>query len=95
MLQPRLILITLFLILFLLFGMIVVCQLEDNRQYAPVEAPQALPFAVLVQTNLVRQNCPCGFCDPSRGIVVPEHINQIGFDLAVQVSTNYLPIISK
>lgn len=58
-----------------------------------VDASQALPYAVLISTNLVPQNCPCGFCDPSRGIAVPEHINQLGYDLRIEVSTNYLPIV--
>lgn len=50
-------------------------------------------YAVLVSTNLVPQNCSCGFCDPSRGIAVPEHINSIGHDLRIEVSTNYLPVV--
>lgn len=50
-------------------------------------------FAVLVTTNLVSQPCACGFCDPVRGIRVPEHVNQIGYDLKLQVSTNYLPVV--
>ena len=50
-------------------------------------------FAVLVTTNLVSQPCPCGFCNPARGLRVPEHINQIGYDLRIEISTNYLPII--
>ena len=52
-------------------------------------------YAVLVSTNLVPQNCPCGFCDPSRNTAVPEHINSIGHDLRLEVSTNYLPVIYK
>lgn len=51
-------------------------------------------YAVLVSTNLVPQNCSCGTCDPSRGIAVPEHINAIGYDLRIEVSTNYLPIVT-
>ena len=51
-------------------------------------------YAVLVSTNLVPQNCSCGVCDPSRNIAVPEHINSIGHDLRIEVSTNYLPIVS-
>lgn len=52
-------------------------------------------YAVLVSTNIVSQPCPCGFCDPSRNIAVPEHINSIGHDLRIEVSTNYLPIVHK
>lgn len=51
-------------------------------------------YAVLVSTNLVPQNCSCGFCDPSRNIAVPEHINSIGHDLRYEISTNFLPIVS-
>lgn len=46
-----------------------------------------------VVTNLVRVACACGFCDPERGIVVPEHVNAVGYDLAVVVQTNYLPVV--
>ena len=52
-------------------------------------------YAVLVSTNLVPQKCSCGVCDPSRNIAVPEHINSIGHDLRIEVSTNYLPIVHK
>lgn len=51
-------------------------------------------YAVLISTNLVSQPCSCGFCDPSRNIAVPEHINSIGHDLRIVVSTNYLPIVT-
>lgn len=49
--------------------------------------------AVLIQTNLYHRPCPCGFCRPSEGIAVPEHINAIGYDLVYKVSTNYLPLV--
>ena len=49
--------------------------------------------AVLIQTNLCYRPCPCGFCRPSEGIAVPEHINTIGYDLVYKVSTNYLPLV--
>ena len=51
-------------------------------------------YAVLVSTNLVSQPCTCGFCRPEQGIRVPEHINQVGYDLRIEVSTNYLPIVT-
>ena len=60
----------------------------------PSDPPQPTLYALLVTTNLVSQPCTCGFCDPSRGTRVPEHINQIGYDLRLQVSTNFLPIVS-
>ena len=50
-------------------------------------------YAMSVTTNLVPIQCRCGYCDPKRGIRVPEHINQIGYDLAVQVSTSYFPVV--
>ena len=46
-----------------------------------------------VVTNLVRVACRCGVCDAERGIAVPEHMNVVGFDLAVVVQTNYLPVV--
>lgn len=49
--------------------------------------------AMLITTNLVHRPCTCGFCRLSEGIVVPEHVNAIGFDTFVEVSTNYLPIV--
>ena len=49
--------------------------------------------AMLVSTNLVHRPCPCGFCRPSEGISVPEHINALGYDTVMQVSTNYLPVV--
>lgn len=51
------------------------------------------PAAMLITTNLVHRLCPCGFCRPSEGIAVPEHINALGFDTFVEVSTNFLPIV--
>ena len=50
-------------------------------------------YAVQLSTNLVSVPCRCGYCDPSRGIRVPEHINQIGYDLQVVVSTSYYPVV--
>ena len=40
--------------------------------------------AMLISTNLVHRPCSCGFCRPSKGIVVPEHVSlptlkQLGF----------------
>lgn len=55
--------------------------------------PEKTIYAVLITTNIVSQPCPCGFCDNARGIRVPEHIGVIGYDLRVEVSTNYLPVI--
>lgn len=52
-------------------------------------------YAQLVSTNLVRIPCSCGYCRPSEGIAVPEHVNALGFDTILQVSTNYLPIVRK
>lgn len=49
--------------------------------------------AMLITTNLVHRPCSCGFCRPSEGIAVPEHINALGFDTFVEVSTNFLPIV--
>ena len=50
-------------------------------------------YAVHVSTNLVSVPCKCGFCDPERGVRVPEHINQIGYDLKYEVSTSYYPVV--
>ena len=61
--------------------------------------PQAQQFpidevaAVYITTNLVNQECTCGWCDASRGIAIPEHMNRIGYDLRIEVVTNYLPIV--
>ena len=57
-----------------------------------VERPLA---AVLVTTNLVEQACQCGWCHPERGVVVPEHYGRIGYDLRIEVVTNYLPIVTR
>lgn len=51
-------------------------------------------YAQLISTNLVRIPCTCGYCRPSEGIVVPEHLNQIGYDLKVEISTSYYPVVS-
>ena len=50
-------------------------------------------YAVHISTNLVSTPCNCGYCRPSEGIRVPEHINQIGYDLKVVVSTSYYPVV--
>lgn len=65
---------------------------HQTHQFRPSTPRQ---YAVLVTTNLVSQPCPCGVCDPSKGIAVPEHIGVIGYDLRIVVSTNYLPIVSR
>lgn len=49
-------------------------------------------YAIQVTTNLVSVPCNCGFCRPEEGIAVPEHINQIGYDLKYEISTNYFPV---
>lgn len=49
--------------------------------------------AILITTNIVRVACTCGFCNANTGVVVPEHVNSIGHDLQVVVSTNYLPVV--
>lgn len=57
-------------------------------------APQSKRlYAQVISTNLVHVPCPCGFCRPSEGIAVPEHINQLGFDTKLVVSTSYYPIV--
>ena len=65
---------------------------QDKHQHFPDSEPSL--YAVLVSTNLVSQPCPCGFCDYSKGIAVPEHIGVVGCDLRIEVSTNLLPVIS-
>lgn len=50
-------------------------------------------FAILVTTNLVSQPCRCGVCNPEKGIAVPEHIGVVGYDLRVEVATNFLPVV--
>lgn len=57
-------------------------------------SPSSNFAALLVSSNLVYRPCPCGFCKPSEGIAVPEHIGVIGYDLVWSVSTNLLPIVS-
>ena len=85
-------------VLFFLVGGIIQLVRQQTRLYNnATDYPDHLlahSFAVLVSTNLVPQNCSCGFCDPSRGIAVPEHIGVIGYDLRIEVSTNYLPIVT-
>ena len=65
---------------------------QDKQQHFPDSEPSL--YAVLVSTNLVPQPCSCGFCDPSKGVRVPEHTGVVGCDLRIQVSTNLLPVIS-
>ena len=65
-----------------------------DSPYTPSPALSNL-FAVIVSTNLVRVPCTCGYCRPSEGIAVPEHVNALGYDTVLQVSTNYLPIVRK
>ena len=48
----------------------------------------------VVTTNLVSVPCKCGFCRPNEGIRVPEHINQIGYDLEYQITTSRYPVVS-
>ena len=47
----------------------------------------------VVTTNLVSVPCKCGYCRPEEGIRVPEHINQLGYDLELRIETNYLHVI--
>ena len=54
--------------------------------------------AVLIITNLIYHPCsggtPGGNCEwCHNGIVVPEHMNRIGYDMDYVVKTQYLPII--
>ena len=51
-------------------------------------------LAEIVSTNLVSVPCKCGFCRPNEGIRVPEHINQIGYDLEYQITTSRYPVVS-
>ena len=48
----------------------------------------------VVTTNLVSVPCKCGYCRPNEGIRVPEHINQIGYDLEYQITTSRYPVVS-
>ena len=67
---------------------------EAQRELAPaIENYHHNLAAVLVTTNLVSVPCNCGYCRPSEGIRVPEHIGVVGYDLKVVVSTQYLPIV--
>ena len=65
----------------------------NNTYVQSVTYIRCKPHALLITTNLTRRPCTCGFCDPSRSVAVPEHINSIGHDLTYSVSTQYLPII--
>ena len=58
--------------------------------------------AVFVTTNLVsvpcmggNENGVCQWCNSEIGMRIPEHMNRIGYDLKVVVSTNYLPIVKR
>ena len=64
-----------------------------NPCFQPVAYIRLKPYALLITTNLTRRPCPCGFCDPSRSVAVPEHINSIGHDLTYSVTTQFLPVI--
>ena len=94
---------------FVLWGLVVpislaICTLVDSKS-AKLEAMESLStaisnyhetlFAELVTTNLVSVPCNCGHCRPSEGIVIPEHIGVVGYDLKVVVSTQYLPIVRR
>jgi hypothetical protein len=72
-----------------------ICESHTLEQTPHTYPPAKTPYALLVSTNIVSQHCPCGFCDNARGIRVPEHIGVIGYDLRIEVSTNYLPIVYK
>ena len=90
----KLVLAAVALLITFLCGMVIIYSKDIKAYYqAPVDAPQARPYAVLISTNLVSQNCSCGFCNPSQGTAVPEHINRIGYDLRIEVTTNYLPVV--
>lgn len=65
-----------------------------ERQTPPADGGDG-SVAVLVSTNIVPQACKCGFCRPEEGICVPEHIGSVGHDLRVEVTTNYLPIVTR
>ena len=90
---------TFLLMAYLLFDVGKTLYKDLSGKSQPSDPPQPTLYALLVTTNLVSQPCPCGYChyDHTNGIarVVPEHINQIGYDLRLEVVTNYLPIISK
>ena len=93
-LEPELIFVS--LLVFSLIGIVIIGLIGHTITTITTPPPPQPPlFAVLVSTNLVSQPCPCGFCDPSRNIAVPEHIGSIGHDLRLEVSTNYLPVVSK
>ena len=56
--------------------------------------------AVLITTNLFGHPCTggtpggkCKWCNDEMGLRVPEHVNQIGYDMDWVVTTNYLPVI--
>lgn len=94
-----------FFILAFSISLVLLCAYERDRRSielqltnlaskleSPIHGTEHLA-AMLVSTNLVHRPCPCGFCRPSEGISVPEHINALGYDIVMQVSTNYLPIV--
>lgn len=68
-------------------------QTQLRQIQATVSNSTDFTFAEIVSTNLVHVPCTCGYCRPSEGIAVPEHINQIGYDLKVVVSTSYYPVV--
>lgn len=47
--------------------------------------------ALLIVTNLVSVQCKCGFCNGY--VVVPEHMNRVGYDLKEVVVTNRIPVV--
>ena len=74
-----------------LFAEILNCKKASSASSTHI-SPSNL-YTEIISTNLVSVPCPCGFCKPDQGIAVPEHINQIGYDLKVVVSTSYYPIV--
>lgn len=52
-------------------------------------------YAMVVETRLEPCRCECGYCDPERGIAVPEHVNRVGYDLKEVTVTNYWPVVRK
>ena len=67
--------------------------LPDKPSDSPKLAADSRLVAMLVTTNLVSVPCNCGFCRPEEGIAVLEHINRVGYDLKLEVNTNYLPVV--
>ena len=67
--------------------------LPDKSSDSPTLTTDTRLVAMLVTTNLVSVPCQCGFCRPEEGIAVLEHINRIGYDLKLEINTNYLPVV--